>query len=269
PFEMSSTDTADEIVEIGLSPPKKGKKRHFDASTKKMILNIYKCEVNEKPGSTVNDVAINVANKSGVCKSKRLIVCHIGSKDGFVPDALWAFESKKSGDYHEEMVGESFENWFSNILPRLEENSVIVLDNAPYHSRKMEKIPTSGWKKSDIQDWLRSKQIKFDDCLLKVEPLAIVNEHKKNYNKYIFDEMAKSQNKIVLRLLPYHCELNPIELIWADMKNYVAEENTTFKFQDMKTIFFEAVRTIIAQKWKNCIQHVENNIEQKLWDLET
>ncbi|KAF2894174.1 hypothetical protein ILUMI_11997 [Ignelater luminosus] len=64
---MSSTDTADEIVEIGLSPPKKrAKKRHFDASTKEMILNIYKCEVNEKPGSTVNDVAIKVANKSGV-----------------------------------------------------------------------------------------------------------------------------------------------------------------------------------------------------------
>ncbi|KAF2899675.1 hypothetical protein ILUMI_06502 [Ignelater luminosus] len=62
---MSSTDTADEIVEIGLSPPKKGqKKRHFDASTKEMILNIYKCEVTEKLGSTVNDVAINVANKS-------------------------------------------------------------------------------------------------------------------------------------------------------------------------------------------------------------
>ncbi|KAF2889637.1 hypothetical protein ILUMI_16536 [Ignelater luminosus] len=64
---MSSTDTADEIVEIGLSPPKKrARKRHFDASTKEMILNIYKCEVNEKPGSTVNDVAIKVANKSGV-----------------------------------------------------------------------------------------------------------------------------------------------------------------------------------------------------------
>ncbi|KAF2881628.1 hypothetical protein ILUMI_24540 [Ignelater luminosus] len=119
------------------------------------------------------------------------------------------------------------------------------------------------WKKLDIQDWLRSKQIKFDDCLLKVELLAIVNEHKK-----IIDEMAKSQNKIVLRLPPYHCDLNPIELIWADMKNYVAEKNTTFKFQDMKTIFFKAVGTITAQKWKNCIQHVKNNIEQKLWDLD-
>ncbi|KAF2889907.1 hypothetical protein ILUMI_16266 [Ignelater luminosus] len=200
-------------------------------------------------------------------KGKRLIICHIGSEDGFVPDALWVFESKKSGDYHEEMVGESFENWFSNILPRLEENSVIVLDNAPYHSRKMEKILTSGWKKSDIQDWLRSKQIKFDDRLLKVELLAIVNEQK-NYNKYNIDEMAKSQNKIVLRLPPYHCELNPLELIWADMKNYVAEKNTTFKFQGMKTIFFEAVGTITAHKWKNCIQHVQNNIEQKMWDLD-
>nr|CAH7758097.1 unnamed protein product [Callosobruchus chinensis] len=79
-------------------------------------------------------------NPSG--KGKRLIICHIGSVDGFVPDALWAFQSKKTGDYHEEMDGASFENWFSNTLSKIEENAVIVLDNAAYHTRKIEKIPT-------------------------------------------------------------------------------------------------------------------------------
>ena len=29
----------------------------------------------------------------------------------------------------------------------------------------------------------------------------------------------------VLRLPLYHCELNAIELIWADEKNFVAREN--------------------------------------------
>ena len=29
----------------------------------------------------------------------------------------------------------------------------------------------------------------------------------------------------VLHLPPYHCELNAIELIWADEKNFVAREN--------------------------------------------
>lgn len=77
------------------------------------------------------------------------------------------------------MDGNSFERWFKDILPQLEENCVIVLDNAPYHTRRIEKIPTTATKKSDIQDWLRSKNITFDDNLLKVELLVIVNMHKK------------------------------------------------------------------------------------------
>jgi predicted O-methyltransferase YrrM len=45
-----------------------------------------------------------------------------------------------------------FENWFSDILPRLEEDAVVVMDNASYQSRKLENIPNTGTKKADIQD---------------------------------------------------------------------------------------------------------------------
>lgn len=80
-------------------------------------------------------------------KGKRLIITHIGSEDGFVPDAADIFIGRKSGDYHEEMDGNHFEKWFENILPKLKPKSVIVMDNASYHSVKMEKIPTNSWKK--------------------------------------------------------------------------------------------------------------------------
>ncbi|VEN40539.1 unnamed protein product, partial [Callosobruchus maculatus] len=92
------------------------------------------------------------------------------------------------------------------------------------HSRRLEKVPTNASRKLDIQNWLRSKNISFDESLLEVELLQIVNEHRSEYNKYTgIDEMAKEQNKIVLRRPPYHCELNPIELVWAEIKNTVAE----------------------------------------------
>lgn len=42
-----------------------------------------------------------------------------------------------------------------------------------------------------------------------------------------FDEEANLHNKTVLRLPPYHCELNPIEVIWALVKTYVSEKNKT------------------------------------------
>ncbi|XP_008184551.1 uncharacterized protein LOC103309835 [Acyrthosiphon pisum] len=82
---------------------------------------------------------------------KRLIVLHIGSHKGFLEGRLLCFLSKKnSGDYHDEMNGDHFHEWFQSIIPRLEQNSVIVMDNAPYHSVKTEKIPTSSSKKDDI-----------------------------------------------------------------------------------------------------------------------
>jgi len=82
-------------------------------------------------------------------------VCHIGSEDGFVPDSLLCFESKKNtNDYHDEMNGDSFRDWLEGVLPRLKHNAAIVMDNAPFHSVKLEKCPTSNWRKADIIEWL-------------------------------------------------------------------------------------------------------------------
>ena len=41
----------------------------------------------------------------------------------------------------------------------------------------------------------------------------------------------------VLRLPPYHCELNAIELIWADEKNFVARENKELTIEHVETLF--------------------------------
>jgi len=50
-------------------------------------------------------------------KGKQLIVLHIGSSDGFVPGGLLCFESKtNSENYHNEMKGDTFYEWFIKIL---------------------------------------------------------------------------------------------------------------------------------------------------------
>jgi hypothetical protein len=49
----------------------------------------------------------------------------------------------------------------------LEENSIIVIDNASYHSRKIEKIP-SATRKNEVQEWLRSKNIPWAQIKVKV-----------------------------------------------------------------------------------------------------
>ncbi|KAH7948239.1 hypothetical protein HPB52_019697 [Rhipicephalus sanguineus] len=81
------------------------------------------------------------------------IVMHIGSEDGFVDVCIPRF---------------------NDVLQKLPAGSVIVLDNAPYHSRREEKLPTLAWKKEKIQEWLTSKNITYSERMIKKQLLELV-----------------------------------------------------------------------------------------------
>ncbi|XP_063221964.1 uncharacterized protein LOC134530754 isoform X3 [Bacillus rossius redtenbacheri] len=49
-------------------------------------------------------------------------------------------EGQKTADYHGEMNGETFLMWFEDMLVHLEEPSVIIMDNASYHSTQMGEV---------------------------------------------------------------------------------------------------------------------------------
>ena len=60
---------------------------------------------------------------------------HAGGSKGWVAGAELVFQRKKStGDYHDEMTGEHFEEWFMMLEP----DSLIVMDNTSYHSRRLQ-----------------------------------------------------------------------------------------------------------------------------------
>lgn len=122
-------------------------------------------------------------------KGKRLIVVNIGSEEGFVDGGLLVFESKKgSADYHEEMNGDVFFDWLKGVIPLLKDNSVLVMDNAPYHSIKSEKCPTLGWKKEEIENWLEEKGEQFERPMNKLRLMDIVKRIKPQFNTYVVDE---------------------------------------------------------------------------------
>nr|XP_023024938.1 uncharacterized protein LOC111513011 [Leptinotarsa decemlineata] len=179
-------------------------------------------------------------------KGKRLIIAHIGSEDGFLKEGLLSFESCRTGDYHEDMNSDVFEDYFGEMLKFLSADSVVVMDNASYHSRRLEKFETNSVKK---------------------ELLAIVKQHKSRFMKYAVEDVAEKYKVTVLRLPPYHCELNPIELIWAQVKGYVARHYTTFKMKDVKVLFDQAIMEITSENWQKAIQHVLKE-EDKMWELD-
>jgi RPA family protein len=71
-------------------------------------------------------------------------------------------------------------------------------------------------------------------------------------------------NHLVLRLPPYHNDLNPIELLWANIKGDVARNNTTFKLENVQTLTEEAINKISLDTIKSTFDHVKN-IENEYW----
>ena len=53
----------------------------------------------------------------------------------------------------------------------------------------------------------------------------------------------------VIRTPVRHCELNPIELIWAQVKGFVAKHNTTFRLKDVKELTYAAFGNITKDVW--------------------
>lgn len=202
-------------------------------------------------------------------KSENLIIIvHIGSREGFVDGGLLCFESKTNiSDYYNEMNGENFLKWFKNILPLLNDNAVIIMDNAPYHSVMTEQIPVSSWKKANIMKWLQEKDVQVDDSYVKAELLDLVQKHKPAFDKYVVDEAAKAENKIVLRLPPNHCELNPMEQAWSMIKGYVKSKNTTLKLNDVKQLLVEGVKSVTAENWRNFEDYTIKE-EAKFWEID-
>lgn len=201
-----------------------------------------------------NGLTTGLKQPSG--KGQRLIVTHIGSEDGFVDGCLDVFRGQKTGDYHEEMDGNRFEGWFNDVLQKLPAGSVIVLDNAPYHSRREEKLPTTAWKKEKVQEWLTSKNITYGERMIKKQLLELVASVKSRFLSYIVDNTAVRAGCIVLRLPPYHCEFNPIELVWAKVKNGIAADNRDFKLSTVDVILRDKIKQVTAEDWRKSIQHV-------------
>ena len=189
-----------------------------------------------------------------------------GSDQGFVNGAELTFLCKKNtADAHEEMDGECFEKWFEEqLLPNIPERTTIVMDNASYHSRRQEKTPTSSNTKKELQEWLQSKGIAFEGDSLKRDLLGLVSLHKAKYVSYRVDAMAETKNCRVLRLPPYHCELNPIELVWAQVKHHVAMNNSRFQKSEMGGLIKDAYEKVTVEKWKNYIEHVKK-VEETMW----
>ncbi|CAK1585430.1 unnamed protein product [Parnassius mnemosyne] len=162
------------------------------------------------------------------------------------------------------MDASNFTKWIEEkLIPNLPPNGIIVMDNAPYHSKQVNKPPNFSARKNVMQMWLQEHNIEFDEKMTKRELYMLIKRHKPE-KVYFIDEIFRSHGQEVLRLPPYHCDLNPIEYVWNLMKQTVADKNVDQSEKDIERLTKEAIQSITPEDWKRECNHVDR-LRDKFW----
>lgn len=137
----------------------------------------------------------------------RNIICHAVSKDDWVQGAHLFLESgvkpKPGDDYHNEMNAETYEKWFKEqLVPYLPNKPcVIVMDNAPYHSRLLEKCPNLNFNKKTLHEWQTKHNVPSDlnETNVALRRLCAIKQ-KTMKTRYVLNEwiVENSQHEISL-----------------------------------------------------------------------
>ena len=136
-------------------------------------------------------------------------------------------------------------------------------DGAAYHKRQVDKAPMSNDPKEKIKEWLKSKGVAFDEGAFKRELLALVDEHRDTNRRYHVCDIAKAHGHEVLYTPAYHPELQPIELVWGQVKNKITECRTRMSgeevtMQGLQELFRTYLEAIPARNyvsfWRKAIE---------------
>lgn len=185
-------------------------------------------------------------------KGQRFIVVNAITNKGWVENAQLIFEAKRrTGDYHGQMDWGNFSKWFEDqLLPNIPNNSMIIMDNASYHNTTEENtFPKSNARKKYLCSWLDDKGIPWGEDMLRAELYALCKlfEPKPDYK---IDKIAQAAGHSILRTPQYHPELQPIEMCWGVMKNYMAKhcDFTLANFRENLPLAFSQVTRETCEK---------------------
>jgi transposase len=199
-----------------------------------------------------------------------------GVAGGVVPLSLWLFSPTRrdhhKGDYHKVFNSLNFLQWWEEqLLPGLNEPSLIMMDNAKYHKTFGPHVPkVYQLKKEQVREYLTSKSIAFTEedtaPLLKAKANAYIRENE----QMECVRLAEMQGHQVLFTPAYHSDLQPIELVWARVKGNTGRQyNSETKLTDVRDRLieeFDRLDTDEGIKYINKVIEKTFRLSKKLWD---
>ena len=93
--------------------------------------------------------------------------------------------------------------------------------------------------------------------MTKAELYNLIKMHKPQFENFAIDCLLTELGHTVIRLPPYHPDLNPIEKIWGNVKTGIAAKNFTFKLRDVQQLAEQNFATVTMEEWAAVCRHIK------------
>ncbi|XP_055943161.1 uncharacterized protein LOC129972879 [Argiope bruennichi] len=141
------------------------------------------------------------------------------------------------------------------------------MDNAPYHTTVENPTPKKYSTKKVMIDWLKNNGIPCDQKMRKAELFSLIDSNRPKKIVYKIDNLIEKEGHEVIRLPPYHCDLNAIEFVWSSVKRMIKERNVTgdLSLDNLKSLLQTAITEVTSAEWAAHCKHVEK-LENNYWE---
>ena len=162
----------------------------------------------------------------------------IECKAGLIHVTLEIFKGgmKQAKDYHGIFNSAYFIRWMDKLIEALAawnvQSTLIVMDNAKYHKSLPEGTPKGSWKKQRMLEYCNEHGIDVNPSDLKSIVWDTLKKYVDECVKPTIVLMAEVAGHKVVFSPPHHSDLQPIKLVWSNVKGAVGQQyttNTTFK----------------------------------------
>ena len=131
-------------------------------------------------------------------KGKRIIVVGAISKEKVVHSKVFASRAKAcelAMDYHRDMDADEFLLFMREMVPRLRDRTIIVLDNASYHRKLIDAPPDSSSRKGDMIAFLERIGVPretYDTSMNKIPFYkAYVQQRREEHKRFAIEELIE------------------------------------------------------------------------------
>ena len=151
---------------------------------------------------------------------------------------------------------------------------MIILDNAKYHKYKLvDTLNATKMKKKDILSELERVQVEYDPSITSIEEKVLLREWQSKNIETRIDQWTKKKGHSVLFTSPHYSDLEPIEMVWAEVKSKIAKYNsrrTTVNdvgerlYNKLKRLKRDSGKNFVA----NTVRHVDKVIVKFMAEIE-